>query len=137
MNSDVQEEKLFSRSVVKNKLVKVPDLKLHSQVILLDLLLVLMLKAIVKAIMINVLTHVHNMDIVLTVFANVQQGGLELTAVLNLDVLTIVQIKEYAMLMDLVLVKQDSVEVIVKSLQLFKILNHVLVIVMITELAMV
>jgi hypothetical protein len=137
MNSDVQEEKLFSKSVVKNKLVKVPDLKLHSQVILLDLLLVLMLKAIVKAIMINVLTHVHNMDIVLTVFANVQQGGLELTAVLNLDVLTIVQIKEYAMLMDLVLVKQDSVEVIVKSLQLFKILNHVLVIVMITELAMV
>jgi len=73
-----------------------------------------MLKAIVKAIMINVLTHVHNTDIVSMVFANVPQGGLALTVVLNLDVLTTVQIKERVMLMDLVLVKQDIVEMIVQ-----------------------
>jgi hypothetical protein len=137
LNSDVLEEKLSLKLVEKNKLVKVQDLKLLLPVNTLDLLLVLMPKVIAKAIMINVQTHVHNMVIVLTVFVNALQDGSELIVILKLDVLTIVQIKEHVMLMDLVLANLDILEMIVKYLLLFKTINHVLVIVMITVLVMV
>lgn len=70
MNSDVLEEKLSLKLVEKNKLVKVQELKLLLLVIILDRLLVLMPKVIAKATTINVLTHVHNMVIVLMVFVN-------------------------------------------------------------------
>lgn len=62
----------------KSKFVKILEIKLNFLLHIQDILFVLMLKVIVKAIMINVLVIVVAMDTVLMEFVNVPMNGLEM-----------------------------------------------------------